>query len=90
MLRRPARAVSTHEWGPIPPSFETPARRGLLRTRSVILRKRLNTGDGASEDQGVNVVGTFVGIHRLQVLGVAHDLELRSRPNEAVAIALRN
>src|SRR5690606_22879699 len=30
-------------------------------------------GLGAAEDQRMNVVRTFIGIHGLQVLGVAHD-----------------
>ena len=38
------------------------------------LRKRLDAGNGAAENQGVDVVGTFVGIDGFQVRGVAHHV----------------
>src|SRR6266436_7458008 len=38
------------------------------------LRKRLDAGDGAAEDQGVDVVGAFIGVDGFQVRGVAHHV----------------
>ena len=32
------------------------------------------SGDGATEDEGVDVVGTFVSVHGFQVRGVAHHM----------------
>src|SRR3984957_13531595 len=42
--------------------------------RLLPLRKRLNARDGATEDQGMNVVGALIGIHGLQVRGVPHHV----------------
>src|SRR5450759_2759719 len=69
------RAVSKHQARSVArPSFETPAKRGLLRMRSEYLEKRLNAGDGASQDQRVDVVGAFIGVHGFQVRGMTHHV----------------
>ena len=40
------------------------------------LKEGLNAGLGTAEDEGVNIVGAFIGIHRFKVDHVAHDMEL--------------
>src|ERR1700739_1421650 len=51
------------------------------------LRKRLDAGDGAAEDQGVDVVGTFIGIHGFQVRGVPHHVIFDLDPVAAMHVA---
>src|ERR1700722_2959903 len=77
MLRRPVRAVSKHAARSVArPSFETPARCGLLRMRSKTLRKRLDAGDGAAEDQRMDIMCALIGVDGFQVRGVAHHVIL--------------
>src|SRR4030081_2257043 len=38
------------------------------------LRKRLNARDRASQNQRVDVVGAFIGVHGFQIRGVAHHV----------------
>src|SRR6185437_1125134 len=40
------------------------------------LRKRLDAGDGAAEDQSVDVVGAFIGVDGFQIRGVTHHVVL--------------
>ena len=40
------------------------------------LHKRLDAGLGAAENQSVNVVGAFVGVHRFKVREHAHHMKL--------------
>src|SRR5712664_2461556 len=39
-----------------------------------VLRKRLNAGDGAAENEGVDVVGALIGVHGLQILRMPHHV----------------
>src|SRR5581483_7778701 len=45
-------------------------------TRVLALEKRLDAGDGAAEDQRVDVMSALVGVDRLEVRGVAHHVIL--------------
>src|SRR5438045_9640387 len=38
------------------------------------LRKCLNTGDSAAQDQGVDVMGAFIGVHGFQIRGVSYHV----------------
>src|SRR5262249_54865321 len=51
------------------------------------LRKRLNAGDGTTEDQRVHVVRAFIGVHGLQVRGMAHHVILDLDAVAAVHVA---
>src|SRR5690606_37417533 len=44
-------------------------------------------GDSAAQDEGVDVVRPFIGVDRLQVHGVAHDVQLAGDPGPAVHVA---
>src|SRR3546814_11747985 len=57
-----------------------------LRRGSIRL-ERGDTGDGAAEDEGVNVVGALVGVDRLEVHDMAHDLIFRRDAVAAVHVA---
>ena len=46
-----------------------------------------NPGDCPAHDQGVDIMGAFIGVDRLQVGRVAHDLELGADAVAAVHVA---
>src|SRR5437899_7422429 len=46
----------------------------IFVTVAAVSGKRLDAGDGAAEDQGVDVVGALIGVDGLEVLGVAHHV----------------
>ena len=50
-------------------------------------RECLNAGGGPAEDQGMYVVRAFIGVHRLEVLRMAHDLIFAGYPVAAVHVA---
>ena len=52
-----------------------------------VLEKRLQTGDCASNDQRVNVMGALIGVHGFKVHHVAHDLEFFRNSVAAVHVA---
>jgi hypothetical protein len=49
--------------------------------------ERLQPGLCAAEDQGVDVMGALVGVHRLEVLGVPHHVVFRHDPVAAMHVA---
>src|SRR5665213_1025790 len=67
---------------PSPPVAGAP----VSTIRPVPSLERVLAGDGAPQDQGVDVVGAFVGVDRLQVRGVAHDMVLAGDAVAAVHI----
>jgi hypothetical protein len=54
--------------------------------RPFALLEGAQSRDRAAHDEGVNVVGALVGVDRLEVRGVAHDLELRRDAVSAVHV----
>ena len=69
--------------------YELAEPRGLLsyRVRALQSGEGLDAGDGAAEDEAVDVVGAFVGVDGFEVLGVAHDVELGGDAVAAVDVA---
>src|SRR5271166_3973933 len=47
-----------------------------LRIYIALYRKRLDAGQRSAEDERMHVVGAFIGIDRLKVLGMTHHMIL--------------
>lgn len=51
------------------------------------LSERLQISDRTTEDQSVDIVGTLIGVHSLEVLRMAHDVVLNLNPVSAVHVS---
>src|SRR5579859_555416 len=66
-------------------SWRFAATAGVTASPATILEGVL-AGDGAAEDQGVDVMGPLVGVDRFQVRGVAHHVVLAADPVAAMHV----